>query len=287
MGNVSATVIEGIASAFATAIEAGADFNRSLEEVNGTLHTTTQMEDDLSGNFGAFSGAILEQTGAWDSYRFAIDVLNTNLEYLTELIGGVTAKELEQAEIRKRIAKDRLKEMEEETKAWAKHDAWVQREREKSHRADMKRKKEAYDADVKQQKNLSRIEAIVAKENEAKLAKMKEIEAQYEAELVAVDAYVDAVNEETQSIIDNSQATDENTNRTNNNTEATDRNTSSTVANTRASEANTQVNGQNYSRNEMDNRNDPNGAYQNNHASIQLEDIARNTRQTNQYLRGD
>ena len=292
LGNVGATAIEALGKALVVAVQAGAEFNSSIEEVNGTLTTTNELQERSTSAFGALSGAILEGTGAWDGYRNSLEVLTVVMETVTEAIGGMTAKELEHEQIMKRITKERIADKEKEVKEWAKHDAWVQKEKEKSHRADMKRKKEAYDADVAQQKNLSRIEAIVAKEMAEKEAKIKAEEKAYEDLLVANDAWVDSVNEAVDAQIELSQAMD-------GSSESIDKQTDSITSNTEAQKSGSagttfQSDGKKIDgatayalHSGMISYGQATGDYgQAGKYDKYFEEIARNTRQTNQYLGG-
>ena len=50
-------------------VSAGYEYNKNLEEIQGNIVTTTELEDALSQSFGMASGRLLEYTGVWDLYR--------------------------------------------------------------------------------------------------------------------------------------------------------------------------------------------------------------------------
>ena len=308
LGNVGATAIEALGKALVVAVQAGAEFNNSIEEVNGTLTTTNELQDRSTNAFGALSGAILEGTGVWDGYRNSLEVLTVVMETVTEALGGMTAKQLEHEQIMKRIAIERKARLEKEQEEQEKFDEWVKDKLEKEearakkkedaeiargkralsrYNQQLKNKEDAHQKEIAITLELINIYEEQGRSTDELIDKLEKLEAKRVNHTKTIREEAEEIANNTKEVKDNTEATKDSTEATHADTEATNRNTSSTVANTRASEANTQVNGQNYSRNEMDNRNDPNGAYQRNRSSIQLEDIARNTRQTNQYLRGD
>ena len=278
LGNIYATLAEKAVDALGAIISAGSDYHNQLEEINGVLVTTASRQDELANAFGMASNALLENIGAWDAYNTVLEVATDNLK----LLAGAEA-----------IYADARAKIREDERQWAIIDAKNKEAKEKKaeqhHRNEMKRKKAEYDADVRQQKNLSRIEAIVAKEMAEKEAKIKAEEKAYEDLLVANDAWVDSVNEAVDAQIELSQAMD-------GSSESIDKQTDSITSNTEAQKSGGvgttfQSDGKKISGAESyaihalghapTHTNQSNG-----NLAKYLEDIARNTRQTNQYLGG-
>jgi len=234
LGNVYAKLAEVAVEAVTAIVDAGADHLKAQEELNSHIIKTTELENALSESFGMASASILEQTGLWEAYRETlVDVSN--------LLDAVAGKEA----IKKKAIADSNK-MEEERQAMLVEDAkWKEEadakelrrikaldaEKDRLHRKELARKKAEIDADVRQQKNLSRIEAIVAKEHEEAMKRAKEKEEAYEAELKALDQWVDDVNKATDAQIALSQAVDTSTQSIAQNTEAKESNSSASAQN--------------------------------------------------------
>jgi len=215
LGNIYANLAEVAVQSLVAIAEAGADYMAGVEEMNNSIVTTRDLQDSLSTSFGMASASILEQTGLWDGYR----------EVLVEVSNVLDAVAGKEAILRQ--ARKESMDMEKEYQKMLKENAkW----KEAEHRKEMARKKAEIDADVRQQKNLSRIEAIVAKEHEEAMKRAKEKEEAYEAELKAQDAWVDSVNEATDAQIALSQAVDTSTQSIEQNTEAKVTNSSTSAS---------------------------------------------------------
>jgi len=216
LGNIYANLAEVAVQSLVSIAEAGADYMAEVEKMNNSIVTTRALQDSLSTSFGMASASILEQTGLWDGYREV-------LVEVSNVLDAVAGKEAILRQARKE-SMDMEKEYQEMLKENAK---W----KEAEHKKEMARKKAEIDADVRQQKNLSRIEAIVAKEHEEAMKRAKEKEEAYEAELKALDQWVDDVNEATNAQIELSQAVDTSTQSIEQNTDAKESNSSASAQN--------------------------------------------------------
>ncbi len=206
------------AYAFSKVAEAGHEYLTNMEDIQNVIVTTTELETSLSTSFGMMSASILEQTGLWDAYRESLVMASNALD----VIAG------KEAIIRQ--AKAESISMEKEYQEMLKENAkWKEAESKK----ELARLKRESDANVRHQKLLSAFEAKARSERES-TAKAKHDA--YEAELQALDAWIDATNAAIDKEIEHSQAIQENTGYVDDNTRATDGNTSATDNNTKVKE---------------------------------------------------
>ena len=156
--------------ALAALVISGTKWKNELDEITGETNTAAQATENATGAFGAASSAILEATHVADAYKVSVNALADSLDGLAIALGGMSNAE-----------KEYLKWKKEE-------DAWLKESTERQIKDQKKLKAARDDADVNQQKHLSRLDELVAKEKEANDAKAKAEEAAYEALLKKLDA---------------------------------------------------------------------------------------------------
>lgn len=233
LGNIYANLAGVAVESLQAMISAGAEHNRTIEEMNGVLTTTRELEQGLSDAFGASIGSLLEYTGVWSAYR-------TVLETTTDALKLLRSEEA--------ILRDARAKIRDEEAQWAIDDEKRAKAREarrkKEHEAEMRRKKEAYDADVRQQKNLSRIEALVAKEKEEAKRKQEAYNATIKTYNELTEEQVNklelaelGLSEYGDELLNVKQKTEEHTKTIEVNTQSVEVNTQAIVTNTQALDA--------------------------------------------------
>lgn len=166
---------------------AGRKYLSQLEDLSEYQKSATELEKELSNSFSMASASLLEYTGVYEAYK-------TVLQETSDLLDGLAGREAILHEARR----ERQKDLDDWAKLDAENTKMVAVEKEKAAKA-------AFASLRLQQKSDREWQAEQAK----KLKALEDQKAAYEAQLVANDAAIDAINAETDAQIKNIQAKNE------------------------------------------------------------------------------
>jgi len=309
LGNIYAKMASVALDAFSSMWSAGKDYQEQLDEMNGKTNELNKTNDELASSFGALSATITQNTvvtGAWDT---AVKELSFTMDWWNGFFSDKSVEQIKkQREELVNYTEDMLvwadakKKMAEGAKVYAKELANEARQTDIATQAlaryngELATKERAHQRDIAVTLELINIYEEQGRSTDGLINQLDELEAKRVNHTKTIREEAEELAKNTLEVENNTEATKESTDATHadtearsNNTKAMEDNNSSTGAGTTFQSDGKKIDGATaYALHSgMISYGQATGDYgQAGKYDKYFEEIARNTRQTNQYLGG-